>query len=117
MLFKAREVVRGHYVKGLGFVLRVRIMLQAVANLSDKRTDMPVDENGKLLKGSLLRARLEQEAEDSCYDRVPHSIVLEGAGNKTLSVRPEEEVEVVMPDRQKILAAVAARGGPKPKAV
>jgi hypothetical protein len=117
MLFKAREVVRGHFVRGLGFVRKIRIMEQPVANLSDKRTDMPVDDKGKPLTGSLLRARLEQEAEDSCYDWVPHSIVLEGPLGKSMSVRPEEQVEVVMPDRGKILAAIAARGGQKPTAV
>jgi len=117
MQFKAREVVRGHYVKGLGFVTRVRVMEAPVADLSDKRTNMPTDANGKPLKGVLLQARLEQEAEDSCYNMVPSSIVLEGPLGKHMSVRPEEQVEVVMPDRQKILAAVAARGGRKPKAV
>jgi hypothetical protein len=117
MLFKAREIVRGHFVKGLGHVRRVHVMEQPVANLSDKRTDMPVDEKGKPLSGGLLRARLEQEAEDSCYDMVPHSIVLDGPFGQSMSVRPEEQVEVVMPDRQKMLAAIAARGGQKPEAV
>lgn len=70
---EARNIVKGDYVVGFGYVTRTQIHHQQVANRGDtRRNETTVHENQRL--SVLQRARLAQESVEKVFREEPRSI-------------------------------------------